>query len=103
MSTTQSLYYTQPFIFLFKNPAILEPNYLIFNNIIKPNSESCILAMATVNDNNTLEPFFSPNILVPFINGLTFGKTLEFIINDSKRQQVALKDSSQLYVLITVY
>jgi hypothetical protein len=104
LPTTKSLYYTSPFFFVFKDHSTVEPNSLLFNSFLKPNSENRILAMTTYNDkNNSLEPIFSPNIILHFSNALALTKTLEFALIDSQKKPVLIEDFSQLYIVITIY
>ena len=101
--SSKSIYYTSPYFFICKTPLIVESNALLFNNFLKPNSEQSILAMTTYDEEaNTLKSFFSPTVIIPFLNTFSLPKTLEFTLMDANKYKIDLDNSSQLYILLTL-
>jgi hypothetical protein len=99
--TSNPLYYKPPYFFVFRNSSSTPSNYFLFNSFLKTNIEDSILAMVNFNeDKNVLAPYYSPGITLPFLNALSLNRTLEFILVDSEKKQIAVNDFSQLYVTI---
>jgi hypothetical protein len=86
--STKSVFYKLPYFLVFKSPTSISNNYLIFNNFLKPNFETRILAMLIFDEEkNLLVPYFSPGITLPFLKTLSLSKTLEFILVDSNKKK----------------
>lgn len=101
ISANKSLYYTPPYFIIFRTLSNIPSNYLIFNSFLKPNTESSILAMLEF-DNDQVNPIFSSEMNLPFENVLSLNKILEFKIIDSNKTVVSVRDSSQLYVTVSL-
>lgn len=101
--SSNSLFYTAPFFFIFKSSHALASNYLAFKNFLKPNSEDSVLSMVYFDENkNKFESSFSPEITIPYSTSYPLNTVLEFTVYDSTKKQVMLLDYSQLYIIISV-
>ena len=101
--STKSVYYTYPYFLVFKSPTSISNNYLIFNDFLKPNFETRILAMLVYDEEkNLFLPYFSPGITLPFLKTISLSKTLEFILVDANKKQILLEDYSQLFISLTL-
>lgn len=101
--TSKSLFYTSPYFFVVRTPSNISSNCLLFNSFLNTNSEDKILAAVEyIEEQNEFKIFFQPEISFPFLNSLSLNKTLEFVLTDSNKKQVALFDYSQLFVLIKI-
>ena len=91
-----------PFEISFRAQGI-EPNYLRFNRFDSPNLEDNILTMLSYDSaTNTLIPFFEPELILPYTEGLSLTQDLEFKVLDSARNQVLISDFSQLFIVINL-
>lgn len=101
--STKSLFYTAPFFLVFRTSPSVNSNYLIFNNFLKPNSETTILAMLVYNEtDDVFVPQFLPEIILPYLKNLSLNNVLEFKIYDTNMKQVQVADSSQLFVNLSL-
>ena len=100
---TKSLFYKPPFYLVFKTSSGTHPNLLIFNNVLKSNSEDCILALLNYDDDrNLFYAEYSPGITLPYSNYLSLNNILEFSLFDSKKNLVTVSDLSQLFILLII-
>ena len=101
--SSNSLFYTAPFFFIFKSTHALASNYLAFKSFFKPNAEDRVLSMVYFDENkNNFEIIFSPGITLPYTKAFPLNNVLEFTVYDSTKKQVMLLDYSQLYIIISV-
>ena len=71
----------------------------MFNNFLKPNTETTILAMLMYNEtDDVFVPQFLPEITLTYLKNLSLNNVLEFKLFDTNFQQVKIADSSQLFV-----
>ena len=97
--STKSLFYTAPFFLVFRTSPSVNANYFIFNNFLKPNTETTILAMLMYNEtDDVFVPQFLPEITLTYLKNLSLNNVLEFKLFDTNFQQVKIADSSQLFV-----
>jgi hypothetical protein len=101
--STKSLYYTAPFYLAFRTSPSVNSNYLMFNNFLKPNLETTILAMLLYNESDDIFiPQFLPEIVLPYLKNLSLNNVLEFKLYDSNSKLVQIDDSSQLFVTLSL-
>ena len=99
---TKTLLFEPPFFIVFKTSNI-DSNFLSFIDFQKPNSESTILAMINFDDErNIFQPEYSPDLFLPYTNGLSLNTVLEFTLHDSKNNLVHVADKSQLFIVLTL-
>jgi hypothetical protein len=99
---TKTLLFEPPFFFVFKTSNI-DSNFLSFIDFQKSNSESTILAMINFDDErNVFHPEYSPELFLPYTDGLSLNTVLEFTLHDSKNNLVQVADKSQLFIVLTL-
>lgn len=96
------LLFEPPFFIVFKTSNI-ENNYLSFIDFQKPNAERTILSMINFDDErNIFQSEYTPELYLPYTNGLSLGTVLEFTLVDSQNNSVHVADKSQLFIVLSL-
>lgn len=99
---TKTLLFEPPFFIVFKT-AHIDSNFLSFIDFQKPNSESTILAMINFDDeHNEFKAEYTPELFLPYTDGLSLNTVLEFTLYDSLKNLVQVADKSQLFIVLTL-
>lgn len=99
---TKTYLFVPPYFIVYRTVGAVN-NYLSFKGFNQPNLEQSILAMVTFDEErNSIEPLFTPDLVLPYANVLSLNNFLEFRFYDSKGQQIIVSDTSQLFILLTL-
>lgn len=100
---TRSPYYKAPYFLVFKSNYALTSNFLIFNDFLKPNSYTTVLALLTYDDDNDkFVPMYTSDIELYYHHSLSLNNILEFYVQDSNQNRVEFANLSQLFVSLTI-
>jgi hypothetical protein len=53
-------------------------------------------------ERNVFQPEYSPELFLPYTDGLSLNTVLEFTLHDSKNNLVQVADKSQLFIVLTL-
>jgi hypothetical protein len=101
---SKSPYYKAPYMLVFRTQQQgIQPNFLAFNDFLKPQTSGNVLALLNYDDNtDRFVISHSYDICLPYLKTLSLPAVLEFYITDSNAKQVQFKDMSQLFISLTI-